>query len=51
MSKTDPKDDEKKQEFFSMLDEYFTGKKTEFEKQKKDKKTDSPDFFSWLFGG
>lgn len=50
MSKTDPKDDEKKQEFFSLMDEYFSIKKAEFDKQKKEKKTDSSNFFGWLFG-
>lgn len=50
MSKTDPKNDEKKQEFFSMLDEYFEMKKEQFQEEKKSKKTESPDLLSWLMG-
>lgn len=51
MSKTDPKDDEKKTEFFAMLDEYFEGKQAKFQEEKKNKKTEAGDLFSWLFGG
>ena len=47
MSKTDPKDDPKKQEFFSMLDEYFEQKKEQHKERKKaDPKTGN--FLQWL---
>lgn len=50
MSKTDPKDDPKKQEFFSMMDEYFEGKKVQYLESKKDKKT-SKSFLDWIWEG
>ena len=51
MSKTDPKDDEQKTKFFDMLDEYFEVKQAKFAEEKKNKRTDAGDLFSWLFGG
>lgn len=51
MSKTDPKNDEKKTEFFAMLDEYFETKQEAFKEAKKIKATEAGDLFSWLFGG
>ena len=51
MSKTDPKDDDKKIEFFAMLDEYFETKQAKFQEEKKNKKTEAGDLFVWLFGG
>lgn len=51
MTKTDPKDDEQKTKFFSMLDEYFEIKQEAFREAKKKKTTDAGDLFSWLFGG
>lgn len=47
MSKTDPKDDPKKLEFFEMLDEYFEQKKETYKKAKKENPKEGT-FLQWL---